>query len=178
MSNSIYNITTWTPNSNTYYKKYDIVRYGAYYYYCLKDHTSGAIGTGPTGTLANWGGVAASPYDGSTTYEFIWKPSYQGKSSHNPKVREIQFDDGYKQSIPTHIYTDLLVFDISFENRDINEATAITHFLSNLKGSLSFVWVPMPPYSVAKLFKCKEWDVTQNFMNNISISAKFEESNH
>lgn len=178
MSNSIYNIPNWTANSNTYYKKYDIVRWGSYYYYCLQNHTSGTLGTGPAGTNDNWGGIAASPYDGSIKYEFIWKPSYQGRSNHNPKVRKIQFDDGYEQTMSSHIYTDLLSFELSFNNRSIDESTAITHFLSNLKGSTSFVWVPMPPYSIAKLFKCEEFDVTQNFLDNISISATFKETNN
>lgn len=178
MSNSIYNIPTWTPNSSTYYKKYDIVRYGAYFYYCLQNHTSGTLGTGPAGELGNWSSLAGSPYDGSTKYEFIWKPSYQGRTTHQPAVRTIQFDDGYEQRIPTNIYTDLLSFNLNFNDRSVDEATAITHFLSNHKGSTSFVWVPMPPYGSPKLFKCPQWEITQNFLDSISISATFEETNN
>lgn len=178
MSNSIYNIPTWTAGSSTYYKKHDIVRYGGYFYYALQNHTSSTIGTGPAGTLGNWSKMAASPFDGSTKYEFIWKPSYQGRSNHTPSVRKIQFDDGYAQTIPSNIYTDLLSFELSFNNRSIDESTAITHFLSNHKGATSFVWVPMSPYASAKLFKCSEWQVTQNFLDNISISATFKESNN
>lgn len=178
MSNSIYNISTWTANSNTYYKKYDIVKYGDYFYYCLQNHTSGAIGTAPAVNKDYWGGSGASPYDGSRKYEFLWKPSYQSTIEHEPKVRTIQFDDGYQQRMAQNIHNDMLGYQLSFENRNTDEITAISHFFNIHKGSTSFVWIVPPPYSIPKLFICTKWTVNHGFHDNITVSATFTETNN
>lgn len=177
MANSIYDIPTWT-SGGIYYKKNDIVKYNGYFYYAKIDNTSASVVlTNPAIKGEWWHGVGASPYDGSVKQEFIWKPSYQAKSNHEPSVRTINFDGGYSQRMKSDIYNDLLAFDLSFNNRDIDEVTAIIHFLSNLGGADSFVWIPAPPYAKAKLFYCDTWDSSEEFHNNFNLSATFKETN-
>lgn len=177
MSNSIYDISAWQ-SGGVFYQKNSIVLYNGYYYYALKDNTSGVSGlTNPIVKTQEWGGVGASPYDGTKKQEFIWKPSYQSKISHQPKTRIIQFDDGYEQSIKKNLYNDLIEISLSFNNRNSFEAAAITHFFYNLGGATSFVWVPMPPHASPRLFKCKDWSDSHDFHDNISIDAQFVETN-
>lgn len=178
MSNSIFEIDPWV-SGGTFYQKNSIVLYNGYYYYAKVDNTSASVVlTNPITKPDWWGGVGSSPYDGGTKQEFMWTPSYSGRISHNPSVRSIKFDDGYGQDIPSNIYNDLLSFDLTFDKRNTKEATAISHFFHNLGGAVSFVWIPQPPYATAKLFKCKQWDLTHNFHDNMTITAKFEEANN
>lgn len=169
MSTSIFNIQAWA--SATLYSKHDIVTNGDYHYYALTPHTSG-----PTfaGDAAYWGGVTTDE-NGATKTEFIWTPSYNSTVNNQPKVKAIQFGDGYEQRIQDGINNVLLEIDFAFESRGIAEATAILHFLYTRQGVEPFMYSPPPPYNRAKRFVCPQWGDTANFFENISVRAKFKE---
>lgn len=166
---NIYDISDWA--TSTAYAKNAIVKNGSYYYYAVRAHTSGTFAT----DLANglWGGIG---YDNSETKPyFFWTPSYEFTNNNQPKVKTIQFGDGYVQDIPDGINNILINAEYMFNNRDLNETTAILHFLETRKGSESFIFIPPAPRNKIKRFKCKQWQDKQSFYGNYSISARFEE---
>ena len=176
MSTSIYNINDWS--NNTVYKKNDIVYANSLYYYAKSDHTSHPSQTFSQTIAANptlWGGVGIDPYSGATKPQFFWTPSYSSNINSTPKVKSIKFGDGYEQRIRDGINSILLEIDIGFENRDIDEATAITHFFHEKESTKSFLFVPSPPYNLIKKFVCRSWNNRNEFYNNHTITAKFEE---
>ena len=107
---------------------------------------------------------------------FIWIPSYNISADFQPKIKSIKFGDGFEQISPDGINNNLFVENIEFNNRDLNETTAILHFLYYRQGAESFVWITPAPLVNQFRFKCKQWNYKQNFYNNYNIIAKFEQS--
>lgn len=172
MSSSIYNVPAWT--AATIYRKNDIVNVSDYIFYSTQNHTSG--GSFTTDRDANlWGGYAVATDNGETKPNFFWTPSYNNTIQNTPKVKKMQFGDGYQQRTPDGINNILLNLDFSFDNRNNDEATAIIHFLTARRGVESFLFTPPPPYGVSKRFVCADWTDTRAFYNDISIKVKFEE---
>lgn len=168
MSDNIYNIDTWQPS--TFYYKNKIVQNGNYYYYALIDHTSTSNFLNDL-NAGDWGGTI---YDrGETKPYFIWKPSYDFENDNKPRIKTIQFGDGYSQDIRDGINNLLLNYNFNFNNRDLREATAILHFLTTRSGSESFLFLCPMPRGVNFRFKVKQWTDKQNFFNNYSITAAF-----
>ena len=87
----------------------------------------------------------------------------------------IKFGDGYEQKYKDGISNKLLDIDYSFEKRDLNEASAILHFLEERNGIETFLFQPHAPFRKQKRFICRSWSDSFIFYNNYSIRAKFEE---
>ena len=177
MSTSIYNIQSWA--QNTQYRKNDIVKNGSTYYYAKEDHVSSSSHADINETIAAnpslWGGTAIDPYNGATKPQFIWTPSYSSDVSLSPRVKIIKFGDGYEQRITDGINTILINIDFLFDGRSIEETTAILHFFYEKAGVKSFLFTPSPPHNIIKRFVCRNWSHQNQFYNNHSIKAKFEE---
>lgn len=174
MSNRIFDVNNWA--ASTTYSLWDIVREFAstpqlreVYYYCKVPHTSTA-----TFDVTKWAGRTTW----NSTYskpEFIWIPSYNSNMPFEPKVKLMKFGDGYEQRTPDGINNSLLKFNLVFNGRPLNEATAIIHFLKGRAGEEAFVFTPYAPFNKTKLFKCTNFSVDFVFFNNYSISADFQE---
>lgn len=172
MSSSLYSITIWTQNTN--YLRDDIITLdNQSFYYVSNDFTSSIdiqtdINNGNILGYINYNGIQ-KPY-------FTWKSSYKYSNESIPRVRKIQFGDGYTQRASDGISSILMSINFPFENIDINQYTAILHFLEKRKGVESFVFVPPAPYNIQKLFICEKWNIVQNFYNNYTITANFIET--
>lgn len=166
---SIYNINNWT--SSTHYRKNSIVLQDSKYYYALQEHDSGDFAV----DLSNnkWGGRLS--YNSEEKNHFIWQPNYSYSLPMEPKVRTIQFGDGITQSSSDGLNNILLNIDLEFNERNLEEYTAILHFLDNNKGYQSFYFVPPQPFNIVKRFVCAKWTPSQQFYDNYNISAQFNE---
>ncbi len=169
MANNIYTTAAWV--TGTVYKQNDIVLYQTRYYYALTDHISAAAFETD---LLLWGGVAT---DNNSEIKpvFIWIPSYSSPLNSNPKIKKTQFGDGYAQRIKDGINNNLLELDLTFEERYLQESSAIAHFLMIRAGTESFLFTPPPPYARRTRFVCESWNFIPNFYNNNSVRAKFIE---
>jgi len=171
---SIYSTDYW--QSEYDYVVNDIVHGGSvspYYFYCLKNHHSQTADINSDFNNGYWGGIT---WNQNTVYpQFFWLPSYGLTVRQEPKVKVIKFGDGYEQRVPDGVNYSLLTLDYSFDNRNLKETSAILHFLLQRNGSESFMYTPLSPYDTQKLFVCRTWDHTQNFIDNFSIKARFEE---
>jgi len=172
MSNSIYGSFTWLPNTQ-YYKNDIVTNDNSTFYYAAQDYLSSSV----FATDVSAGNlIGYINYLGANKPYFTWKSSYKYNNKDVPRVRKIQFGDGYFQIAPDGINTILMNLTLPFHNLDIGEYTAIIHFLRTRNGVESFVFVPPPPYNIQKLFKATEWNVTQNFYNNYDMDVTFVES--
>ncbi len=184
MSLSIYDIDAWqnSPNSSNLitYKKNSVVSNGSYYYYALKTHTSPLFNTFDQNYYLNnnfggiWGGISTDDF-GNVKPTFVWSPSYGSNIPNTPRVKTIQFGDGYIQRVKDGINNNLLRFDLTFDGRDADELRAIAHFLYAREGVSSFLWVPPAPYNKTKYFVCAEWTPGLIFYDNSTIKATFVE---
>lgn len=175
---TIYSINDW--ENNVTYKKHSVVKNGPYYYYAISPHTSPAVGsfsdiyTYINNYLNLWGGITLDE-NGAINSKFIWIPSYNSSTNSQPKIKLIKFGDGYEQRIKDGINNYLLDLDLSFENRNLEEVTAILHFLYTRQAKESFLFTPLSPYATQKKFVCRAWSDSQTFYNNYTVRAKFEE---
>lgn len=169
MDNNIYSIDAWTPN--TQYYKNKILTNSNLFYYASQSFTSDASSI--TNDINNgnlmgyiWDNGISKPY-------FGWKHSYKASNKNSPKVKIISFGDGYTVRQADGISSLLLNYNLSYENRDLKEITAILHFLSVRNGVESFVWQPPAPRGNLGRFICPEWSDVQEFYGNFSITANF-----
>ncbi len=172
MDNSIFNIDAWQANTN--YFQHKIVTSNNLYYYAARNYTSDS--TSINNDINN-GNLVGYIYDrGVQKPYFSWKHSYGASNKNEPKIRTISFEGGWTQRYPDGINNLLLNFDLKFDARDIHETTAILHFLAARNGSESFCWVCPAPRSQLLRFVCQNWQDSQPFYNNYSITANFVQS--
>lgn len=167
MDNNIYQIDSWTPS--TFYYKNKILTYNNLYYYVMFDYTSSSlivndINAGNLGGYI-WDRGESKPY-------FQWKPNYNFENTNEPRVKNIQFGDGYSQRTPDGINNLLLNYQFSFQG-DLHATTAILHFLTIRNGVESFCFIPPAPRGQIGRFVCQNWKDKQTFNNNYTISANF-----
>lgn len=166
---SIYNIPDWTSQGQeTIYDVNDIIKYNNFYYYSKVRHAHGTVFPS-----SQWNGTIT--YNSSTYQYFFFVPSYNSKITIKPSVKRVQFGDGYSSISNDGINNILLPFDLTFDKRTDAEARAILHFLNLHAGSRRFIFTPPPPFNINKLFICSTWEHSQVFVNNNTVSAKFEE---
>lgn len=173
---SIYEVSDYASGST--YEKNDIVKSGGYFWYALQ-----AVPTTqtPSTTSAYWGGMLVAPTSNHasasnvTSPHFIWTPAYNMSVTHEPKVKSIKFGDGYEQRFEDGINNDLIKTSLSFEGRNVKEATAILHFLESRSGSDFFFFTPPSPYNTRRKFTCKSFSSTIVSQGVINISASFDQ---
>ena len=175
MSNSIYNIPSYTSGSSQKYVLDDIVKHGDHYYYCIQAHDNAVGAQTPSNTSTYWNGTSNFESEGTLPY-FFWKPSYGYNIKLEPRNRVIAFGDGYEQRVPDGIQNNLIHIDVNFPARGEAEATAMLHFLQSRNGAEAFVFYPPKPYNVAKKFRCPTWDTSVSFQGNFSIKGVFIET--
>lgn len=167
---SIYSISNWSAGT---YNLWDIVRQPANtnnFYYSLTDGNTDT----PSTSSALWGGL--SSFNGNLKAKFIWRPSYGITTEHEPKTMEVKFGDGYEQRVVNNINNDLIKLQLTFDLRTEKESAAILHFLYARRAQSSFLFTPLPPHDIEKLFICKNFNDTYVYYNNHSLSCIFEET--
>ncbi|MEK6884382.1 MAG: phage tail protein [Nanoarchaeota archaeon] len=167
MAISIFNIDNF--NSSIGYNIHNVVKNEGKFYYALRIVPPGSS----INDISLWGGLTI--FNGITKPRFLWNTSYNSPANQNPRIKSIQFSDGYEQRFPDGINNNLLQLELSFETRTYDEAFAILHFFHAREGAESFVYKAHPPYSVDKLYICREWTHTESFRDNHSIKARFLE---
>jgi phage-related protein len=164
---NIYTVGNWTGGKA--YKLNEPAKVGDLYYYAKSAHFSQS-----TFSVAMWDGITT--WNNKTKPYFFWKPSFSSEIPISPKVLEVSFGDGYTKRNPDGINNVLLKLNLNFDLKTNDEATAILHFLHTRGGWEKFVFIPPEPYSSPRLFVCKDWGTTINYVDNYGIKAVFEET--
>src|ERR1017187_78269 len=170
MSTSIFSVPTYA--ISTSYNKWDVVSIGNFYYYALSNFT--AINFNTELNNGQWGGYIID--NNETKPNFLWVSNYNMQSAFQPKIKKVQFGAGYEQIMPDNINNELMQIDLSFEERSLQEITAILHFLYTRAGTESFIFNLPPPFSRAKRFRCQEFPHVINFYNNHTLKCIFNEA--
>ena len=191
--NSIYNVESWY--STKTYEKNDIVARITYaglttssnkvpknikYYYNLTGNNSSTL---PENDATNWGGYTT--VNGQEVPYFLWKPSYNVSTRHNPRVNVLKYGNGYEQRNQDGLFAGLITMELTFEKRTENEARAILHFLKSRRAVQSFCVQNLPNLyadNTAGGFKKRFVSPTFNsnfiFYNNYSVTTTFNQQNN
>lgn len=111
--------------------------------------------------------------------EFTWIPSYASSVEDQPRVKSLEFGDGYMQRDVDGIHTSRERWSLLFNKRTDDEKLAIRNFLKDNLGQ-SFDWVPpgevVPPESSPRKFICPD-PVRSEFLsyNSHNLSMTFLE---
>jgi len=172
--NSIFNISAYS-SGNTY-NKHDIITFtGTFngltvvggYLYCVADGVTGAF------DATKWAGYILD--NGDVKPIFLWTPSYNNTIDNAPKTTVIKYGDGYESRIPNSINNNLINYNLSFDKINVDELTAIEHFLTQRSSNESFIWVGRAPYVRNFRFIAREWTNEEVFLNNFTLNVKFEQ---
>lgn len=102
---------------------------------------------------------------------FTYTPSFSAAEESKPRVRAMQFGDGYSQRTRYGLNTDAKVWRLNFLNRTDTERENIVSFLQARNGVESFDWTP--PRGATGKYICPEWNTDLVNYNNNTITATF-----
>ena len=103
-------------------------------------------------------------------------PAHYGTSREAaPKLRSVQFGDGYEQIAPDGLNHNLLKLDVSFSTLTAAERAALCAFLDARGGHEPFKWTGPAPYDVEKFYRCREWQEGWDEFDKETVSARFDE---
>jgi phage-related protein len=172
---SIYDtVSGWSNAVN--YVTYNIVSGSNARYYYAVNNNNGANPTTVSNLQVKWDGYIN--INNNLVPNFFWKPSYQTSISLEPRIKIMQFGNGYQQRVPDGMNTNLKSFDGIFENRKEPEAISILHFLNQMNAQTSFVYNVPTIYNKQNFdtrFTAPSWTVNYNSYNNYTIKIKLEE---
>jgi len=104
---------------------------------------------------------------------FTYTPSFQVDLEEAPRVRTVQFGDGYEHRLEFGRNTQPKKWSLQFLNRDDTERDGILAFLRARGGAESFDWIDSTGY--AGKWVCQEWRTSLLNCNNNTITAVFRE---
>ena len=103
--------------------------------------------------------------------------SYGAQKTSRPKVRTVQFGDGYEQRVMYGVPSHMSPKEWSLTWQNITEANAdtIETFLdARAADGASFDWTP-PDEATAYKWVCAEWSKTIPYNNRATITATFRQ---
>ena len=104
---------------------------------------------------------------------FTYTPSFTASEESKPRVRTVQYGDGYSQRLRYGLNTDPKSWRLTFSYRPDTERDEILAFLEARGGAESFDWTP--PRGSAGKYICQEWSMDMINCNNNTITATFVE---
>lgn len=100
-------------------------------------------------------------------------PSYPIEKQAEPRIKRVEFGDGYTQESPDGINFNQYVWSLNWETLTLEEKTIIENFLVARAGYQTFQWTD-PENSVYKV-KCKSWNISEFAPKIYSIKATFNQ---
>lgn len=98
-------------------------------------------------------------------------PSYGAQKTSQPRVRSIQYGDGYSQRIRYGLNTSPKTWELTWQNITEANADTIENFLEARAGAESFDWTP--PGDSTGQWICQQWTKTIPYVNRATITATF-----
>lgn len=99
--------------------------------------------------------------------EFTYTPSYTTEIAYKPRVRVVEYGDGYSQRAVEGLNPISETWNLVFDIRSDADTDDILQFLADHVG-LAFSWIP-PGRSVPMRVMCNEWQrtFTTNGINGV-----------
>lgn len=108
----------------------------------------------------------------AATFDPTWLPQVGASLSEKPRVKKIQFGDGYQQRVTDGINTNLERWSLTFKgNPAVN--TAIDAFLSARNGTEAFNWTTPKGRAIAVV--CSGWSETIDDFGWTTLTCEFEQ---
>jgi len=102
-------------------------------------------------------------------------PDYGAQKASEPKVRTVQFGDGYEQRLTYGLHQNPKVWTLVFSNITETQSDEIETFLdARALDNASFDWTP-PGSSTAYKWVCESWTKSIPYANRATINATFRE---
>lgn len=105
----------------------------------------------------------------ATTFTFT--PDFGLSVAYKPRVRAVQFGDGYQQRVADGINTGTDAWNLTFAVRDDTETNQILAFLQARGAVEAFNWTA--PDGTSAVFVCSEWNRTFDRFGQSTITATF-----
>ena len=103
-------------------------------------------------------------------------PTYGSQKSSQPKVKKIQFGDGYEQrllyGIPGHMNPK--EWSLTWEVSETDADTIESFLDARAEDAASFDWTP-PDETTSYKWVCEQWTKRIPFVNRATITATFRE---
>jgi len=98
-------------------------------------------------------------------------PTYGAQKTSQPRVRMVQYGDGYSQRLKYGLNTDPKQWALTW-NVSETDADTIETFLEARGGAEAFDWTPIDSATSYKWI-CMEWNKTIPYLNRATITATF-----
>lgn len=102
---------------------------------------------------------------------FTYTADYSATEDSQPRVKTVQYGDGYSQRLKYGLNTDPKSWKLTFAYRTNTERDNIVGFFEQRGGAESFDWTP--PRGSAGKYICSSWSVELNAYNQNTINATF-----
>lgn len=110
------------------------------------------------------------PYE---TFPTTIGPSYPVEKSAEPRIKRVEFGDGYTQEAPDGINYNLYTWNLTWEVLNSTEKVEIEAFLVARKGYQTFLWSDGD--GVQYRVKCKSWSVSEFAPKVFTIRGTFNQ---
>ena len=101
-------------------------------------------------------------------------PNYGATKQSQPKVRNVQFGDGYSQRLIYGLNQDAKVWDLTWEHISEADSDTIEAFLEARGGAENFEWSP-PDTDETYNWICQRWSKRLTASGLNSLSATFQQ---
>jgi phage-related protein len=99
-------------------------------------------------------------------------PTYGAQKTSQPKVRQVQFGDGYSQRLMVGLNQDPKVWSLTWEVSETDADTIETFLNARAADGASFDWTP-PDEATAYKWTCYDWSKSIPYLNRATIQASF-----
>jgi phage-related protein len=99
-------------------------------------------------------------------------PTYGAQKTSQPKVRAVQFGDGYSQRLTVGLNQDPKVWSLTWEVSETDADTIETFLDVRAADGASFDWTP-PAEATAYKWICYDWSKSIPYLNRATIQASF-----
>ena len=101
-------------------------------------------------------------------------PTYQARTTTEPKVNIAQFNDGYQHRIRFGLNTIPYTWSLTFDVSETDSDTIETFLEARANDGASFDWQP-PGSAVAYKWICPAWNKTIPYKNRAKLNMVFQQ---
>ncbi len=104
---------------------------------------------------------------------FTWTPDIGSTEERSPRLRAVQFGEGYEQRAADGLNNDMRKRGLSFTGRSAAESAAIAAFLEARGGVSSFDYAH--PGDSSRKYVCKTWRISDSAYGVRTITCDFQQ---
>ena len=101
-------------------------------------------------------------------------PNYGATKQSQPRVRNVQFGDGFSQRLRYGLNQDAKVWDLTWEHISEADSDTIEAFLEARGGAEDFDWSP-PDETATYKWICQRWSKRMTYSGLNSLTATFQQ---